>query len=93
MATKTPGKGRIIGVAAIAAFIAGCWLGMGSESVGDPYCVVTGSSAADRPGYVPGQLVEMTTVACRPGEPQVCGRFEPATGDDRRFESDRCPDD
>ena len=89
---KAPANTRLIGVAAIAAFIAGCWMGMGSESEGDAYCVVTGSSAASRPGYVAGQLVDKSTLECLPGEPQVCGRWEPATGDDRHFASDRCPD-
>lgn len=86
-------NGRLIGVAGLAAFIAGCWVGMGSESAGDPYCVVTSASAASRPGYAPGQLVERSTLDCQPGEPEVCGTWEPETGDDRRFESDRCPDD
>ena len=90
---KAPGNTRLIGVAGVAAFIAGCWVGMGSESAGDTYCVVTGSSAANRPGYLPGQLVEESTANCKPGEPQVCGTWEPETGDDRRFESDRCADD
>ena len=89
---KAPGNTRLIGVAAIAAFMAGCWVGMGSESTGQAYCVVTGSSAASRPGYVAGQLVEKSTLECLPGEPQVCGEWEPETGDDRHFVSDRCPD-
>lgn len=82
-------------MAGIAAFIAGCWMGMGSESAGDPYCVVTAASLAQRPGAVAGQIVEQQPAdeGCRPGEVQVCGRFEPATGDDRRFSSDACPDD
>jgi hypothetical protein len=84
---------RLIGVAGIAAFIAGCWVGMGSESTGASYCVVTSASAAARPGYAPGQLVEKSTLDCQPGEPEVCGTWEPETGDDRSFESDRCPDD
>jgi hypothetical protein len=85
---------RLIGVAGIAAFIAGCWVGMGSSNnTGDPYCVVTGASAAGRPGFLPGQLVELTTTDCQPGEPEVCGKYEPETGDDRRFVSDTCPDD
>jgi len=87
-------NGKLVGVAAIAAFIAGCWMGMGSgSSGGDVYCVVTSASAAGRPGYAPGQLVERETLECQPGEPQVCGHFTPETGDDREFESDTCPDD
>lgn len=84
--------GRLLAVAGVGAFIAGCWVGMGSKSTGDAYCVVTGSSAASRPGYVAGQFVEKTTEECMPGEPEVCGRFEPEEGDDRRFESDECDD-
>ena len=93
MAKGLGGNTRLIGVAAIVAFIAGCWVGMGSESAGDTYCVVTGSSAASRPGYLPGQLVEESTSGCQPGEPQVCGTWDPETGDARQFDSDRCPDD
>jgi len=93
MAKAPGGNTRLIGVAAIAAFIGGCWVGMGSESAGDTYCVVTGSSAASRPGYLPGQLVEESTSECQPGEPTVCGTWDPETGDDRHFESDRCPDE
>lgn len=90
---KAPGSARLIGVAAVAGFMGGCWIGMGSESAGESYCVVTGSSAATRPGYVAGQLVEKSTLDCQPGEPEVCGRWDPETGEGRRFESDRCPDD
>jgi hypothetical protein len=86
-------NGRLIAVTGIAAFIAGCWVGMGSESEGDAYCVVTGASAAGRPGFAPGQLVDQTADGCQPGETEVCGTFEPETGDDRRFVPDRCPDD
>ena len=85
-------NGRLIGVAGLVAFIAGCWMGMGSESDGDPYCVVTSASAASRPGFAPGQLVDQTGTGCQPGEPEVCGRWEPESGDDRSFESDTCPD-
>ncbi len=87
-------NGRLIGVAGIAAFIAGCWVGMGSDSAGDPYCVVTSASAAQRAGFAPGQMVELTSTesGCLPGEPEVCGRYEPESGDDRQFESDSCPD-
>jgi hypothetical protein len=93
MATASS-NGRLIAVAGIGAFIAGCWMGMGSESAGDPYCVVTSASAAGRPGFAPGQLVEATGPdGCQPGEPLVCGRYEPETGDERTFVSDTCPDD
>lgn len=90
---STSSNGKLIASALLAAFIGGCWMGMGSESAGEAYCVVTTASAAARPGYAAGQLVERSTFDCQPGEPQVCGRFSPGTGDDRRFESDRCPDD
>jgi hypothetical protein len=92
---STSGNGRLIAVAGVTAFIAGCWMGMGSESAGDPYCIVTSASAAQRAGYVPGQFVEQTSAepGCQPGEPEVCGRYEPETGDERQFVSDRCPDD
>lgn len=92
MASRT-GNGRLVAVAGAAAFIAGCWVGMGSDTAGEPYCVVTAASAADRPGFAPGQMVERSTSACRPGEPEVCGRYEPASGAERRFVSDVCPDD
>lgn len=92
-ATKKNSNGRLVAVAGLAAFMAGCWMGMGTSSAGDPYCVVTTASAAGRAGFVPGQLVERTTGSCQSGEPLVCGRFEPETGDERRFVSDRCPDD
>jgi hypothetical protein len=90
---STSSNGRLIAVAGVTAFIAGCWMGMGSESSGDPYCVVTGASAAGRPGFSPGQLVEASSSDCQPGEPEVCGTYEPETGDERHFVSDRCPDD
>lgn len=80
-------------VAGVTAFIAGCWMGMGSESSGDPYCVVTAASAPARPGYAPGDLVPLTDTetSCQPSESLVCGRYEPETGEDRSFESDSCP--
>ncbi len=90
---STSSNARLIGVAGLVAFIAGCWMGMGSESSGDPYCVVTSASAAGRPGYAPGQLVAQTGSGCQPGEPEVCGNYEPESGDDRTFVSDTCPDD
>jgi hypothetical protein len=83
-------NGRLIGVAGVTAFIAGCWVGMDSESAGDAYCVVTAASAGARPGHAAGQLVERSAPGCEPGEPVVCGRFEPEIGEDRRFESARC---
>jgi hypothetical protein len=92
MASKS-GNGRLVVVAAIAAFIAGCWMGMGSEDGGDAYCVVTTSSAASRPGFAPGQFVEQSGGECQAGEPTVCGTFEPETGDDRQFVSEDCGDD
>jgi hypothetical protein len=55
---------------------------------------VTSASAAARAGFAPGQLVEATGPdTCQPGEPLVCGRYEPETGDERTFVSDTCPDD
>jgi hypothetical protein len=90
---STSGNARLVAVATIAAFIAGCWMGMGSEEGGTSYCVVTTSSAASRPGFAPGQLVEQSGDECQAGEPTVCGSFEPETGDDREFVSDECADD
>jgi hypothetical protein len=91
MASRT-GNGKLVVVAAIAAFIAGCWTGMGTDDGSDAYCVVTVASAPERPGYVPGQIVERQGSDCAPGEPQVCGSYEPA-GDDRTFVSDECDDE
>jgi hypothetical protein len=85
-------NGRLIAVAGVAAFIAGCWMGMGSDSTGDPYCVVTTATAAQR-GAAAGQLVPEPSSGCLPGESEVCGRYEPETGDERQFVSDECPDD
>jgi hypothetical protein len=98
-------SGRLGVVVAILGFVAGCWAGMGADESGDLYCVVTGESAATRPGAVPGQIVESTPDgdsgddgddggACQAGEPRVCGQFEDGDeGEDRRFVSDECPDD
>lgn len=93
MAGKTGGNVRILVVAVVASFIGGCWVGMGNDSAGDAYCVVTVASAASRPGYAPGQFVERTGADCQPGEPVVCGSFEPESGDDRQFVSEACDDD
>jgi hypothetical protein len=92
MASKS-GVARVGVVAVIAAFIGGCWVGMGSDASGDEYCVVTVASAGSRPGFTPGQFVERSGDDCQPGEPVVCGTYEPETGDDRRFVSAECPDD
>jgi len=93
MASGSAGNARLLIVAAIAAFIAGCWMGMGSDDGGDAFCVVTTASAPSRPGFAPGQLVERSGSECQAGEPTVCGSFEPSTGDDRQFVSDECADD
>lgn len=97
---------RLAVTVAILGFVAGCWAGMGSDESGDVHCVVTGASAASRPGMAPGQIVEAVDIAesddesddgddaaaCQAGEPQVCGHFE-GGDDDRRFVSEDCPDD
>lgn len=93
MASRSSGNARLLVVAIIAAFIAGCWMGMGSEEGGDAYCVVTTASAPSRAGFAPGQFVERTGDECQAGEPTVCGSFEPETGDDRTFVADECADD
>jgi hypothetical protein len=93
MASKSSGNARLLVVAIIASFIAGCWMGMGSDDGGDAYCVVTTASAPSRPGFAPGQLVERSGDECQAGEPTICGSFEPETGDDRQFVSDECADD
>ena len=90
MATRS-GNTKLVLVAGIAAFIAGCWTGMGTDDGADAYCVVTLASAPDRAGFAPGQLVERQGADCAPGEPQVCGSYEPS-GDDRKFVSDECKD-
>jgi hypothetical protein len=79
-------------IVGVAAFLGGCWVGMGSRSSGEAYCVVTDASAASHPGVRPGQLVDMPAGGCLPGEQEVCGRFE-GSGDERRFVSSGCPDD
>lgn len=79
-------------VIGVAAFLGGCWVGMGSESDGQAYCVVTDATAPSHPGVLPGQLVDRPAAGCLPGEQEVCGQFE-GSGEDRRFESDSCPDD
>jgi hypothetical protein len=93
MAAKSGSGARILVVAVVASFIGGCWVGMGSDSSGDAYCVVTMASAPARPGFSPGQFVERTGDGCQPGEPVVCGTYEPESGDDREFVADECPDD
>jgi hypothetical protein len=93
MASRSSGNARLLVVAAIAAFIAGCWMGMGSDEGSDAYCVVTTASAPSRAGFAPGELVERSGDECQAGEPTVCGSFEPETGDDRQFVSDECADD
>ncbi len=93
MASKSGGSARLAIVAIIVAFIAGCWTGMGSETAGDAFCVVTVASAPARPGFAPGQIVERSGDQCQEGEATVCGRYEPETGEDRRFVSEECEDD
>jgi hypothetical protein len=89
---RSSGNARLLVVAAVAAFIAGCWMGMGSEDGGNAYCVVTTASAPSRAGFAPGQFVEQSGDECQAGEPTVCGSFEPETGDDRQFVSEECAD-
>lgn len=91
MASRS-GNGRLVIVAAVAAFIGGCWMGMGTDDGAPAYCVVTAESAPGRPGFAPGQLVERQGSDCEPGEPQVCGTFE-SSGDPESFASDECKDD
>jgi hypothetical protein len=100
MASSTSGTNTRLGVVVVlVSFIAGCWMGMGTDETGDVYCVVTGASVAVRPGLVPGQLAEPIVSddededdddSCEAGETQVCGTFE-GEDDDRRFESEECP--
>jgi hypothetical protein len=96
MASSNRGTNTRLGVVIVlVAFIAGCWMGMGTDATGDVYCVVSGASVAVRPGQVPGQLAEPVAAegdedGCAAGETQVCGSFE-GEGDDRRFESEECP--
>jgi hypothetical protein len=80
---------RLIVLAVLAAFIGGCWMGQGTQSTGDGFCVVSDATAAQHPGAAPGQLVDQPETGCLPGEAQVCGRFE-GEGDDQHFESDQC---
>jgi|RhiMetStandDraft_4_1073278.scaffolds.fasta_scaffold89177_2 hypothetical protein len=89
---STSGNARLVLVAAIAAFIAGCWTGMGTDDGSQAYCVVTVASAPERAGFTPGQLVEREGSDCASGEPQVCGSYD-GSGDDRKFVSDECKDD
>ncbi|HEX5365151.1 MAG TPA: hypothetical protein VFW63_00605 [Acidimicrobiales bacterium] len=90
---STSGNRRLVLVAVLGAFVAGCWTGMESDQGGsDPWCVVTVASAAQRPGFVPGQLVEPAGADCLGGEPRVCGTFD-RSGGDRRFVSDSCEGD
>jgi hypothetical protein len=91
MATKS-GNGRLVVVAAIAAFIAGCWTGMGTDDGGDAYCVVNVASAPQRPGFAPGQLVARDADGCLDGEARVCGTLE-TSGEPDSFVSDQCKDD
>jgi hypothetical protein len=79
-------------VIGVAAFLGGCWVGMGSDSSGESYCVVTDASAPAHPGLAPGQLADMPAAGCLPGEQEVCGSFE-GSGEDRKFVSDTCSDD
>lgn len=85
------GSTRIFVVAGVLSFIAGCWMGQGSVTTGQPFCVVTPATAAQHPGIAPGQLTEMPSGGCAPGESKVCGRFE-GEGDQhqQQFVSDKC---
>lgn len=82
------GNTRLMVVAGIGAFIAGCWVGMGSDSTGQPFCVSSTPQAAG----APPQLVAMPASGCAAGETKICGRYE-GEGDAQKFVSDKCPND
>ena len=73
----------------IAAFVGGCYVGMGTDSSGQSYCVVTDATASMHPGVAPGQMVDKPANGCVPGEQTVCGNWEGAD-EDRHFVSDQC---
>ncbi len=89
MAVNASGA-RVWIVAGLVAFVAGCWVGMGSDTTGQPFCVVNDATAPAHPGVAPGQVVPAPAGGCLPGEQQVCGRIE-GSGDQQKFHSDRCP--
>jgi hypothetical protein len=80
------GNTRIAIVAGVGAFLAGCWVGMGSDTTGQPFCVAAPAAGAT------GQLTPMQSSGCPTGQPKICGRFE-GTGEEQKFVSDKCPDD
>ncbi len=80
---------RLVLVAGIGAFVAGCWVGMGSDTSGEPFCVVNDATAAQHAGTAPGQVVPAPAGGCQPGEQEVCGRVE-GEGNQQKFVSDRC---
>lgn len=75
------GNTRLMVVAGIGAFVAGCWVGMGSDTSGQPFCVAA-----------TGQLVAMPASGCPAGETKICGRYE-GEADNQKFVSDKCPND
>jgi hypothetical protein len=82
------GNTRLMLVAGVGAFVAGCWVGMGSDTTGQPFCV----AATAQPGAAPGQIVAMPASGCPAGDVKVCGRYE-GEADDQKFVSDKCPND
>jgi hypothetical protein len=89
---KSSSNTRTFLIIGIAAFLGGCWVGMGSDSSGSSYCVVTDATASMHPGVAPGQLADKPATGCVPGEPEVCGSWA-GSDDERHFVSDQCPDD
>ena len=92
MAGISASSGRTLALAGLATFMAGCWLGMGTDdSGGEPFCVVTEATAWQYPENAAGDIVDQPSDGCLPGEPEVCGRWE-GSGENRSFESDQCDD-
>jgi hypothetical protein len=91
MATSSSNT-RTFLIIGIAAFLGGCWVGMGTDDSGQSYCVVTDQTASMHPGVAPGQLADKPATGCVPGEQTVCGSWE-GSDEDRHFVSNECPDD
>jgi hypothetical protein len=89
---KSSSNTRTFLIIGIAAFLGGCWVGMGSDSSGSSYCVVNDATASMHPGVAPGQLADKPATGCVPGEQEVCGSWA-GSDDERHFVSDQCPDD
>src|SRR5262247_1224554 len=58
----------------IAAFLGGCWVGMGTDDSGQAYCVVTDQTASMHPGVAPGQLADKPATGCVPSSAKVAWR-------------------